>query len=132
MKHHGAYNVSNPFSWKKTIYTRLILWLLIHHFGQEGIDAYMAQCSIKSLGKSLSFDTVMEPDQDPEDEETQQDFETFKAWLEAVDKTEKAVEQAPPFIEPKAEVESKPKSSGILAVAKCAGCKLPEKKCILI
>eukprot|EP00438_Fugacium_kawagutii_P025493 Skav224830 [mRNA] locus=scaffold3408:133009:136580:- [translate_table: standard] len=52
---------------------------------QEAIDAYMNQCSVRSLGKQHSFEGTGD-DGDHEDEETQQDFETFKTWLASVDK----------------------------------------------
>lgn len=91
----------------------------------------MAQSSLRSLGKQLSFDTSLGPDQDPEDEETQQDFETFKSWLEAMEKADAAASEAKP-VNPDVDQAMDPKPSGSISKPKCPGCKLPTKMCILV
>lgn len=94
----------------------------------------MAQSSLRSIGKQLSFDSMPDPDQDPEDEETQQDFETFKSWLAAMEKADAAVAEAKPPTPDTDDVQAKPdpKPSGSISKPKCPGCKLPKKMCILV
>ena len=104
----------------------------LRNLGQDAIDAYMAQTSLRSMGKQLSFDTVPDPDQDPEDEETQQDFETFKSWLAAMEKADAAVAESRTTREDTDDVQtqSDPKPSGPTSKPKCPTCKLPKRMCI--
>lgn len=87
----------------------------------------MKQSSVRSIGKQLSFEGTI-PD-DHEDEETQQDFETFKTWLASVNAAEEKNKETT-LKEQQPDTNVRPTQCGGSGIpVPCTKCKSPKGKC---
>ena len=92
---------------------------------QEAIEEYMKACALRNIGRQLSFDLPGPSGADAldvDDEETTQDFETFKKWLSEMEQQEHEV--------PASSSSAPPSTSVVpIRVEVCGGCKKPKNKC---